>query len=75
MLLQEHSLMARLRSLKSYFLLNEGDFLLQFMDLTEDEMKMNVEGKNLLGKNKNPFPCSLLFTHFNINRNEYLSML
>ena len=44
MLLQEHNLMDRLRSLKSYFLLNEGDFLLQFMDLTEDEMKMNVEG-------------------------------
>ena len=40
LLMKEHNLMARLRSLKSYFLLNDGDFLLHFMDLTENEMKM-----------------------------------
>ena len=40
LLMKEHNLTARLRSVKSYFLLNDGDFLLHFMDLTENEMKM-----------------------------------
>nr|XP_039253451.1 gamma-tubulin complex component 2-like [Styela clava] len=40
LLMQEHNLKWRLKSVKRYFLLNEGDFLLHFMDLTEDEMKM-----------------------------------
>jgi len=38
--MKKHNLTARLRSVKSYFLLNDGDFLLHFMDLTENEMKM-----------------------------------
>ena len=40
LLMQEHNLAAHLRSVKAYFLLNDGDFLLNFMDLTENEMKM-----------------------------------
>uniref|UniRef100_H2ZE08 Gamma-tubulin complex component n=1 Tax=Ciona savignyi TaxID=51511 RepID=H2ZE08_CIOSA len=43
LLMEEHNLAARLRSVKSYFLLNDGDFLLHFMDLTESEMKMPME--------------------------------
>nr|CAB3267375.1 gamma-tubulin complex component 2 [Phallusia mammillata] len=43
LLMNEHNLAARLRSVKSYFLLNESDFLLHFMDLTETEMKMRMQ--------------------------------
>ena len=40
LLMEEHNLTAHLRSVKTYFLLNNSDFLLHFMDLTESEMKM-----------------------------------
>uniref|UniRef100_F6S1D4 Gamma-tubulin complex component n=1 Tax=Ciona intestinalis TaxID=7719 RepID=F6S1D4_CIOIN len=43
LLMEEHNLTSRLRSVKSYFLLNDGDFLLHFMDLTESEMRMPME--------------------------------
>ncbi|CAK8698045.1 gamma-tubulin complex component 2-like [Clavelina lepadiformis] len=43
LLMQEYNLEARLKSVKSYFLLNEGDFLLHFMDLTEKEMRMPMQ--------------------------------
>jgi len=33
------------RSVKHYFLLDQGDFAVQFMDMTEDEMKRPMEGK------------------------------
>ena len=42
LLINEHNLLIRIKSLKTYFLLNDGDFLLTFMDLTENEMKMEV---------------------------------
>jgi len=31
---------------KHYFLLDQGDFVVQFMDMAEDEMKKSMEGKN-----------------------------
>jgi len=31
------------RSIKHYFLLDKGDFIVQFMDMTEDEMKQDLE--------------------------------
>ena len=31
------------RSIKHYFLLDKGDFIVQFMDMTEDEMKLEIE--------------------------------
>ena len=31
------------RSMKHYFLLDKGDFIVQFMDMTEDEMKQNID--------------------------------
>jgi len=34
------------RSVKHYFLLDQGDFIVQFMDMAEDEMKKSMEGKN-----------------------------
>ena len=34
------------RSVKHYFLLDQGDFVVQFMDMAEDEMKKSMEGKN-----------------------------
>jgi len=45
--MNEHSLAARLKSVKSYFLLNESDFLLNFMDLTENEMRMPMQGQSV----------------------------
>ena len=32
------------RSVKHYFLLDQGDFIVQFMDMAEDEMKKPMEG-------------------------------
>ena len=31
------------RSIKHYFLLDKGDFIVQFMDMTEDEMRQDME--------------------------------
>ena len=31
------------RSIKYYFLLDKGDFIVQFMDMTEDEMRQDME--------------------------------
>lgn len=31
------------RSIKHYFLLDKGDFIVQFMDMTEEEMKQDIE--------------------------------
>ena len=43
-LLTEKKLMYRLRSIKHYFLLDQGDFFVGFMDLAEDELKKNMDG-------------------------------
>ncbi|PFX19929.1 Gamma-tubulin complex component 2 [Stylophora pistillata] len=43
LLMDERALMARLRSIKHYFLMDLGDFFVQFMDLAEDEMKKNMD--------------------------------
>lgn len=43
MLIDEKKLMARIRSIKYYFLLDKGDFIVQFMDMTEEEMKQDIE--------------------------------
>ena len=32
------------RSIKHYFLLDQGDFFVCFMDLAEDEMRKNADG-------------------------------
>jgi len=42
MLLEEEQLMARLKSIKHYFLLDQGDFINHFMDIAEDELAKNV---------------------------------
>ncbi|ESO07657.1 hypothetical protein HELRODRAFT_170184 [Helobdella robusta] len=39
LLMNKMDLMARLRSIKHYFMLDQGDFVVQFMDLTEHELK------------------------------------
>lgn len=39
LLMDDRALMDRLRSIKHYFLMDLGDFFVQFMDLAEDEMK------------------------------------
>ncbi|CAK9804480.1 Gamma-tubulin complex component 2 [Anthophora plagiata] len=41
-LIQENDLMGRLRSVKSYFLLAQGDFVVQFMNLCETELNKNM---------------------------------
>ena len=33
------------RSIKHYFLMDLGDFFVQFMDLAEDEMKKDMDGR------------------------------
>lgn len=43
LLMAEKDLMGRLRSIKLYFLMGQGDFFVQFMDLAEDEMKKNMD--------------------------------
>ncbi|XP_059166589.1 gamma-tubulin complex component 2-like isoform X2 [Physella acuta] len=43
LLLEEKELMARLKSIKHYFLLDKGDFIVQFMDMTEVEMNLNID--------------------------------
>ncbi|XP_065054316.1 gamma-tubulin complex component 2-like isoform X2 [Rhopilema esculentum] len=43
LLMTEKKLMARLRSIKHYFLLDQGDFFVCFMDLAEDEMRKNAD--------------------------------
>lgn len=35
----DYSLMSKLRSVKHYFLLDQGDFFIHFMDVAEDELK------------------------------------
>ncbi|KAG8517503.1 Gamma-tubulin complex component 2 [Galemys pyrenaicus] len=42
-LLQEQELLAHLRSIKRYFLMDQGDFFVHFMDLTEEELKKPVD--------------------------------
>lgn len=43
LLMEEKELMPRLRSIKHYFLLDQGDFIVQFMDMAEDEMKKPMD--------------------------------
>lgn len=43
LLMDDRALMDRLRSIKHYFLMDLGDFFVQFMDLAEDEMKKNMD--------------------------------
>ncbi|CAH1800217.1 unnamed protein product [Owenia fusiformis] len=43
LLMEEKELMARLRSVKRYFLMDQGDFMVQFMDMAENEMKKPME--------------------------------
>ncbi|XP_078583953.1 gamma-tubulin complex component 2-like [Branchiostoma floridae x Branchiostoma japonicum] len=43
LLMEEKELMARLRSIKHYFLLDQGDLVVQFMDMAEDELKKDME--------------------------------
>ncbi|XP_069741372.1 gamma-tubulin complex component 2 isoform X2 [Narcine bancroftii] len=42
-LMKEKELLARLRSIKHYFLMDQGDFFVHFMDLTEEELKKPVD--------------------------------
>ncbi|CAH2321645.1 gamma-tubulin complex component 2 [Pelobates cultripes] len=42
-LMEEKELVARLRSIKHYFLMDQGDFFVHFMDLTEEELKKSVD--------------------------------
>jgi gamma-tubulin complex component 2 len=43
LLLKEHKLMDRLRSLKHYFLLDQSDFMVHFMDISEEEMNKHFK--------------------------------
>ena len=43
LLLNDNALMARLKSVKHYFLLDQGDFIVQFMDMADSELKKPKE--------------------------------
>ncbi|XP_067000772.2 gamma-tubulin complex component 2 [Anabrus simplex] len=43
LLMDENDLMGRLRSVKHYFLLDQGDFIVQFMDSCEGELSKNID--------------------------------
>uniref|UniRef100_A0A8B9GCA6 Gamma-tubulin complex component n=1 Tax=Amazona collaria TaxID=241587 RepID=A0A8B9GCA6_9PSIT len=42
-LMEEKELVSHLRSIKHYFLMDQGDFFVHFMDLTEEELKKPVD--------------------------------
>lgn len=42
LLVKDRDLIGHLRSVKHYFLLDQGDFIVQFMDLCEKELLQNV---------------------------------
>ncbi|XP_034491015.1 gamma-tubulin complex component 2 homolog [Drosophila innubila] len=54
-LLSDNDMMGHLQSVKRYFLLHQGDFIMEFMDACEDELTKNVDHvqpmtlENLLG--------------------------
>lgn len=43
LLLEEYDIIGRIRSVKRYFLLEQGDFIVQLMDLCEDELTKPIE--------------------------------
>lgn len=42
LVIKEKDLIGRLKSVKNYFLLEKGDFIITFLNLTEKEMSKNV---------------------------------
>lgn len=46
LLLNDADLLGHLQSVKHYFLMDEGDFMVQFMDMAEDELQKCVEDTN-----------------------------
>jgi len=42
LVLKEQQLLARLRSMKHYFFLDQGDFFVYFMDIAEEELQLDV---------------------------------
>eukprot|EP00814_Leptocylindrus_danicus_P018783 CAMPEP_0116025846 /NCGR_PEP_ID=MMETSP0321-20121206/13383_1 /TAXON_ID=163516 /ORGANISM="Leptocylindrus danicus var. danicus, Strain B650" /LENGTH=1111 /DNA_ID=CAMNT_0003498301 /DNA_START=289 /DNA_END=3624 /DNA_ORIENTATION=- len=43
LVMKEHMLLDRLRSMKKYFLLDQGDFFVQFLDVAESELIQDLE--------------------------------
>ncbi|KAI5641154.1 spc97 / spc98 family domain-containing protein [Phthorimaea operculella] len=43
LLLKEYDLMGRLKSVKNYFLMSQGDFIVQFMDACEQELSKKID--------------------------------
>ncbi|CAL8090112.1 unnamed protein product [Orchesella dallaii] len=46
LLLNEYDLMRRLQSVKHYLLMDQGDFIVQFLDLAEDELNKQIDDLN-----------------------------
>jgi hypothetical protein len=47
LLVKEHHLMAHLRSMKHYFLMDQGDFFVDFMDVAETELALRAHQPSL----------------------------
>lgn len=43
LLMKDYDLMGRLKSVKHYFLMDQGDFIVQFMDASEQELAKNID--------------------------------
>ncbi|XP_077530570.1 gamma-tubulin complex component 2-like isoform X2 [Haemaphysalis longicornis] len=43
LLMDKLDLMGRLRSVKHFFLMDQGDFVVQFMDMAEEELSQNID--------------------------------
>lgn len=43
LLMNKLDLMGRLRSVKHFFLMDQGDFVVQFMDMAEEELSQNID--------------------------------
>lgn len=43
LLMDKVDLMGRLRSVKHFFLMDQGDFVVQFMDMAEEELSQNID--------------------------------
>lgn len=48
LLMNENDLLGRIKSVKHYFLLDQGDFIVQFMHLCEDELDKDVGDVSLV---------------------------
>lgn len=68
MLMDDCDLMGRLRSIKHYFLMDQGDFVVQFMDMAEEELCKDI---NILIPTRLEFLLELALRTSVVNSDKY----